>query len=294
MKMLVPLIFVVAAVAVAPGSTAATVQVAITSAGFVPANVTVNVGDTVTWRNADTQNRQVVSTQAGFASPVLGPTATFSFTFTRAGKFRVEEILVRPRIRGNITVRPAAAAGVTIAAQPKTVTYGRATALSGAVAPRRANEAVSILARRCRESAFTKIGEVRTTADGAWTFPTKPLDRTAYRAQWGSATNDAAVRVRPRITLVKLAPHRYRVRVRAAESFAGKTVAFQRWNATRRVWVRVRLVTLVDTGLGVAPTVISGRNFRSRISAGRRVRIAMGPIAAGPCYLGNRSGVIRS
>ena len=64
--------------------------------------------------------------------------------------------------------------------------------------------------------------------------------------------------------------------------------------ATRHVWVGVRSVTLVDTGQGVAPTVISGKDFRSRIAAGKRVRIAMSQTAAGTCYLANASGTIRS
>jgi hypothetical protein len=138
------------------------------------------------------------------------------------------------------------------------------------------------------------VGDTTSTTDGSWTFATKPLDNTTYRAQLGGATADIAVRARPRISIAKLAPHKYRVRVFAAESFAGKAVAFQRWNATRRVWVRVRYVTLADTGLGVAPTVISGKDFRSRIAAGKRVRIAMSQTAAGTCYLANVSGSIRS
>jgi len=104
----------------------------------------------------------------------------------------------------------------------------------------------------------------------------------------------AAVRVKPRLSLAKLAAHKYRVRVFAAESFAGKAVVFQRWNATRRAWVRVKTVTLTDTGLGVAPTVISGRDFRSRIAAGKRVRVFLSQLVAGTCYVANTSGVIRS
>lgn len=293
MKKIALLIVVATAVAVVPGSTAATVQVAITAAGFVPNTVTIAVGDTVTWTNADTKSRRVVSTDAPFTSPVLAPTQTFSFTFTKVGRFRYEDPSVNPRQRGTVVVRRFVNS-VTIAAQPKTVTYGRSTVLSGKTSVARAGEKVTIFAKGCRANAYAKVGDVMTAADGSWSFSTKPLDHTTYRAQWGGATSETLVRVRPRITLRKLAPHSYRVRVRAAESFAGKAVAFQRWNATRKVWVRVRLVTLADTGLGVAPTVISGKDFRSSISAGKRVRISMSQAAAGACYLANRSGVIRS
>jgi len=53
-------------------------------------------------------------------------------------------------------------------------------------------------------------------------------------------------------------------------------------------------VRLVDTGLGVDPTVISGRSFRSSVAAGRRVRIRMGATVAGTCYLPNSSNAIFS
>jgi len=239
MKRIVLLSVVAVVVAFAPGSTAATHQVSITAAGFVPNALTVAVGDTVTWTNADTRNRRIVSAQAGFTSPVLTPTQTFSFTFTKAGRYRYEDSTVQPRQRGTITVR-AGAATVSIAAAPKTVTFGRSTVLSGKVSSGRAGEKLTIAAKRCRDNAFKKVGDVTTTTDGAWSFTTKPLDHTTYRAQWGGATNDAAVRERPRISLAKIAAHKFRVRVFAAESFAGKAVAFQRWNATRRAWVRAR------------------------------------------------------
>ena len=293
MKKILLLITLAAGVAVVPGSTAATHQVAITATGFNPNSTTVAVGDTVTWTNTDSRNRRVVSSDAPFTSPVLAPTQSFSFTFTKVGRFRYEDPTVQPRQRGTVVVRQVDGT-VTIAAQPPRVIYGRATTLAGKISTARANQKVTILARRCHDAAYTKVGDAMTAADGTWTFQTKPLDNTTYRAQWTAVTSDAAVRSAPRITLGKLAPHRYRVRVYAAESFAGKAVLFQRWNATRKAWVRVKSVTLVDTGLGVAPTVVAGRDFRSAIAAGKRVRIVMGQLVAGSCYVANRSGVIRS
>ena len=293
MKRIILFIAVAIAVAVVPGSIAATHQVAITATGFVPNAITIAPGDTVTWTNADTKSHRVVSTDAGFTSPVLAPTQTYSFTFANAGRFRYEDPTTQPRERGTVTVRRGAA-NVTIGAQPPIVRYGRSTVLSGKVTPARAGDRVTISAKRCREAAFTRIGEATTASDGSWSFTTKPLDHTTYRAAMGASSSEVAVRSRPRISLSKLAPHRYRVRVFAAESFAGKAVAFQRWNATRRIWVRVRYVVLADTGLGVSPTVISGRDFGSRIAAGRRVRISMGQTVAGSCYLANVSNVIRS
>src|SRR5215210_2093398 len=75
------------ALVVAIPATAATVNVAITRAGFVP----IKQGDGVTWTNAYTTSHQVASQNAPFASPVLAPTQTFSYTFAKAGKFNVTD-----------------------------------------------------------------------------------------------------------------------------------------------------------------------------------------------------------
>jgi hypothetical protein len=294
MKRLVVLLTVVLAAAAAPQAFAATVQVSITRAGFVPDPVNIEVGDTVTWTNADTRDRQVVSQAAGFSSPVLKPTDRFSFTFTRAGRFRYEDPLVSPRERGTVNVTAAPARSITIAASRTLVTFGSTTTFTGRISSGQSGERVSIFRRACGR-AFSKLADVTTTTGGEWTFTTKPLDNSSFRAQWRAAdSSTVAMRVRPRIRLGKVAPRRFSVRVFAAQSFAGKAVAFQRFNATTRRWVRVRFVTLVDTGAGVDPTVISGRTFTSRVRSRLRVRIAMGSVTAGECYLPNRSNVIRS
>ena len=41
----------------------------------------------VTWTNKDTANHQVVCATCPFTSPVLAAGQTFTFTFTKAGKF---------------------------------------------------------------------------------------------------------------------------------------------------------------------------------------------------------------
>ncbi len=52
---------------------AKTVTVDISRLGFVPAAVTVQTGDTVTWTNKDTVNHQVVCATCPFTSPPLTP-----------------------------------------------------------------------------------------------------------------------------------------------------------------------------------------------------------------------------
>jgi plastocyanin len=88
-------------VAVAAGATTQTIQV--TKSGFTPQAATVNVGDTVTWHNADTADHQVVADDGSFASPVLHSDQSFSHTFGAAGKFKYHDALARTH-DGTVTV----------------------------------------------------------------------------------------------------------------------------------------------------------------------------------------------
>jgi amicyanin len=59
--------------------------VTITNFAFTPANLTVKVGDTVTWTNKDEEPHNVVANDGSFRSPGLDSNGTYSYTFTKAG-----------------------------------------------------------------------------------------------------------------------------------------------------------------------------------------------------------------
>ena len=61
--------------------------VSITNFAFTPANLTVKVGETVTWTNKDEEPHTVVAGDNSFHSPGLDANATYSFTFTSPGSF---------------------------------------------------------------------------------------------------------------------------------------------------------------------------------------------------------------
>jgi plastocyanin len=54
---------------------------------FDPSLVKVKVGTKVTWRNFGQQAHNVQARDNSFSSPMMDPGDTFSFTFTKAGKF---------------------------------------------------------------------------------------------------------------------------------------------------------------------------------------------------------------
>jgi plastocyanin len=106
----------------AASGTAAERLATITGTGFVPRNMTVDVGDVVTWRNADTRTHQVVVTRR--CNLTIQPGATGSCTFPNTGRFAYREPAFRGTAwRGTITVRRLTGS-LSIAASPATVTYG--------------------------------------------------------------------------------------------------------------------------------------------------------------------------
>jgi plastocyanin len=287
-KFIVLLSSVAALVVIAPAATADR-PIVISAAGFTPRNVTINVGDTVTWSNTDTRAHQIVVDRV--CSITVQPANTGTCTFRTTGRFDYREPTQnRNPWRGTITVR-AASLGVTISASPKIVAYLGATTLSGAVSTAQANERVSVRAQPCGSTTFASLATVTTTAGGAWTLVARPQRTTVYEAQLRGVTARTTVTVRPRVTVRKLTGGRFAVRVSAAQAFGGKIAVLQRRSSTGS-WVRVRYVTLRLMG-GTAPTVISGANVRVNLRAGTRVRAVIGAAQVAPCYAAGTSNVVR-
>jgi len=263
--------------------------VSITKAGFVPKDLTIAPGDTITWTNADTSTHQVVSKDAGFASPLLKPGESYSFLFTTAGRYAYEDPTVKKRTRGSVTVKPASqptTAVLTATASRTLVVYGSALTLSGTVSSQRSGEAVTVFSQPYGQTAPAAIGSALSTTGGGWSFLVKPALQTSYEARWkpatGSltATSPITVKVRPRIGWrVKAASGRvvtFFARVSGARSFGGRFVYLQRRNAFGQ-WVSLKRVFL-----GPA----SSATFKARLPSGRsRVRLLMPARQAGPGYV---------
>ena len=74
------LVSLVAALVLVAPAAAATKTVSIKRAAFSPATVSIVAGDSIRWRNDDTQNHQIVSTTGAFASPVLARGKTYTLS----------------------------------------------------------------------------------------------------------------------------------------------------------------------------------------------------------------------
>lgn len=295
------LLAAVTALAVAVSSAAAkTVTVTITKNGYVPNSVAIGQGDTVQFMNSDTVAHQVTfkSTAGVTCSPnplVLQPGANGSCTFQNAGNYSYSDPNAKGNtFRGTVTVT-AAPASLSLTAKPVLVIYGSPDLLAGKLSTQQTGENVDVLAQQCGAPSATKTATVQTTTGGVYSATVKPLMNTAYTTKSKAvASSVVTVRVRPRLRLVRVAPHRYTLRVFGATSFAGKYASFQRYNSTLRRWVAVRTVLLKANSTGVAPTVITAGSFRSSVPVGLRVRVTLGQAQVGSCYAPGLSNTIRS
>lgn len=93
-----------AGAAEAPAPTATT-SVDIMGFAFSPAELTISVGDTVTWTNHDSAPHNVVVTDGPekFTSPTLEQGDTYSYTFTKAGTYSYY-CSIHPDMQATVTV----------------------------------------------------------------------------------------------------------------------------------------------------------------------------------------------
>ena len=106
-----PALLVIAAVLVlvAPiGTRAATHEVTIAGFAFTPQELTVTVGDTVTWTNTDPVAHTATSTAGAFDSGEVAEGASYSVTFTSPGTYDYL-CTPHPSMTGRVVVVAAAA-----------------------------------------------------------------------------------------------------------------------------------------------------------------------------------------
>jgi plastocyanin len=283
MRRLTPALVVGLALATAAPAEAATVTVRIVRGGFSPSAVTINFEDTVVWRNADNRNHQVVADSGAFASPILRPGQSYSFTFRTSGTFPYRDAL-EPNERGRIVVR-GPPPSITLGASQPIVTAGQPVTLTGVVSNRRANESVTIWHLPHGQTSLIQLAVVLTGAGGGFSHAVAPSILTAYEARWSSAVSArVAVQVKPRITFMPQG-RRFVARVIVpGASFAGRFVYLQRRSSFGQ-WINVRRLVLGPR---------SGRIFAiTRLRTPWLYRVFMTVNQAGPGYLDSASGTQR-
>jgi amicyanin len=74
---------------------------------FIPSEITVAPGTTVTWVNNEAMPHTVVDQNKEFRSKIIAKQATFSFTFTTAGDYDYL-CSIHPNMKGKVIVKPGA------------------------------------------------------------------------------------------------------------------------------------------------------------------------------------------
>jgi plastocyanin len=283
MRRLIPAALISLALVFTAGAAAATTAVKITDTAFSPKNVTVAFGDTVKWTNDGKENHQLVADNGTFASAVLKPGATYSFTFKAAGTFNYHDAL-HPTLKGQIKVT-GPPPSVTLGAGSPILVYGQQTTITGTVSNGAANEPVIITARPYGAATVQQVATVTTGAGGGFSYTATPSILTTYTATWKTASSQpVTIQVRPHITFLPYTNGEFITKAIGPSSFAGRTVYLQRLSAFGQ-WVSVKKLILGSS---------SGRAFRLPTFHGTATfHVYMSVNSAGAGYLDGWSGTQR-
>jgi plastocyanin len=277
------------AVAILVGGSAAfarTDGVEVTKDGFSNKAVTIESGDSVSWKNTDTVDHRV-TVDGTSCTLSLEPGQSSSCTFATQGTFTFKDPTEKGSgYAGTLTVGQNSRS-VSLASTRSVGILGDAATLSGTVSSRQSGETVTILAHPAGQPVQST--QVVTTSGGSWILQVQPQINTTYQAQYEDAlSTSAAVSVRPRITLEKVGRARYLAVVVAARSMAGKTVNLTRWTPNAG-WVTIgqqQLQSITRTNTTVVTT------FSASVNLGTKLRIFMLAVQTSPDYLDGHSNFV--
>jgi len=274
-KLILTLVAAVAALAVAGPAGAATKVISIYGSGFSPKSTTITEGDTVTWKNRDNTNHQVLADKGQFVSPIIGPGKTFSFTFRAAGTYTYKDEL-HTKLTGKLVVKGLPPSLSLLASAP-IVTAGTKVTLSGVVSSKKAGESVTIYYQPYPQPNLIQRATVLTSDGGAFSFIVAPQILTNYQAAWkGAYATPTTIQVAPSLSLGR--NNGWVIHASAGHSFAGKAVQFQRLNPATGQWVTLKKVLL---------NAKSTAKFAYALPKGvNRLRVTMSVNQAGACFLG--------
>ena len=281
-----------------PAAPAATKTVAITNAGFVPNAITIDAGDSITWTNSDTKNRQPISQNASFAAPILKPGETYTFQFKNDGRFNITDALVKNQ-KMTVTVKkaPTPVGTPTLTVNKTKVIYGGPVILSGKVPVAKAGEKVTLRAEVLTPTGTKQsstVAEGVSTSSGAFTFTATPTAQTAYTVVWqatpaaGTTSSPVTVSVAPRIgvgIIKKVGRYvTFSTKATSVIPYAGKSVYVQRRNSLGQ-WVSLKRVVLKSSTLATRTTVRIPKGLSS-------IRILMPQAQVGTGYVTGVSRVV--
>ncbi len=230
------------AAAAGQAASAATVTVQIKSTGFSPGSLTITHGDSVTWRNVDKTDHQVVADNGSFASPILHAGQSWTRSLATAGTFRYHDAL-HPRFTAKVTVK-GPPPSLSLALSLPIVYFGTPVAISGTVSTGAANQTVEISQQPFGQAAAGQLAVVKTGAGGVFSYSVTPSLYTTYTARWGSVTSGSVVvQVAPKIRLIPGGGGYMKATIASPVSLWHRHVYLQRLSPFGQ-WVNVANLTL--------------------------------------------------
>ena len=180
----------------------------------------------------------------------------------------------------------------TVSATPRVVTYGGTSTVRGVVPGGRAGVHVQIVGRPCYGfGPFRPLETATTRSAGQWQARVRPSSQTTLQAKVDvETTAPLVVNVRPHVVLTRVAKGRFVTRVIAGHSLAGEIAVLQR--RVGRRWVSSKRLVLRRMGRR-GSAVVSGRSFKARGTAGRRLRVLYTELGPDLCYTAAASKAIR-
>lgn len=247
------------------------------------------------WRRCDANGAN--------CSNIIGATGkTYMLTSVDVGN-RLRVRVRASNVAGSSTAT-SSASNVVAAQPPKSISldsgrslvvYGGTVTLFGSLANGQAGDTVTIEEHRLPSFSGVEVrtaATVQTGADGSFSAVVRPASRTLYKASNGQTESNAVtVSVRPRLTLSRIAPHRFVLRALAARSFIGRYGVLQRWNARRHYWISTRRVFFTRAFGSVPPTITSRAVFRARFG-GARIRVLVPGSQVAPGYVSGSSNIL--
>jgi plastocyanin len=275
----------VALLAAGSAALAGSAGIKITSAGFTPADVSIQSGDSVNWTNSDAV-RHEVAVNGTSCKLSLEPAQSSSCTFPSPGTFPYNDPTASGSgFHGTVSVA-ANSRSVTLASSRKVGIFGDAMALSGTVSSKAAGQHVTVTAKPATGPAYSY--DVVTAANGTWTLQVQPRARTTYQATWDTATSSPlTVDLRPRLTFQKVGRHQYLVVVLAAHSMAGKRLDIARRIGGRYVVYRHATITSI-----ARTSTTSVAYFVTFVRPGTHLRAFLPKSQVGAEYLDGHSNFV--
>jgi plastocyanin len=210
------------AVGTAASADAPTRTVAMPGKLFDPASLDVLVGTTVAWKNDDSTNHTATAENDAFASGYIPPGGTFSFTFTRQGRYEFR-CTIHKQMRGVVNVF-----GLVLAGPEDAVRYGSRVVFAG-LAP----AGTASVTLRGGPSALS----VKPRADGSFALRIAVTAPAGYWAVAGAlASPRVPVHVKP---VVRTRVSGRVLTVSTLPARPGSVVVLQTYDRERFDWRRV-------------------------------------------------------